>query len=162
MHISPIQPRSQGTSPTRSYGKRILGRRLSLILQLKNARHLCFSFWPRLRTKQRTNENRAIWLVYRTDTNAHGFWLVKRRLWRQKLLCELSRNQPILRFDVILQNDWLIEQCPFHIRVFFGGKTKRACFNLFICWLIKQITNTYRNYFSPSHENRSIFAFPAK
>ena len=26
--------------------------------------------------RQQTNGNRAIWLVYRTDTNAHGFWLV--------------------------------------------------------------------------------------
>ena len=33
--------------------------------------------------KQQTNENRAIWLVYRTDTNARGFWLVKRTLgWK--------------------------------------------------------------------------------
>ena len=28
--------------------------------------------------KQQTNENRGISLVYRTDTNARGFWLVKR------------------------------------------------------------------------------------
>ena len=40
-------------------------------------------------------------------------------------------------------------------RVFFGGKTKRPCFDLFIHWLIKQITNTYRNQFSRSYENRS-------
>ena len=119
----------------------------------------------RTKQKQQTNENRAIWLVYQTDTNAHGFWLVRRTLWWQKLHAwELSRNQPILRFDVIMQHDWPIEQCPLHIRVFFGGKTKRACFDLFISWLIKTITNNYRNYFSNarSHENRSIFAFPAK
>ena len=39
--------------------------------------------WPwnenaRTKQKQQTNGNRAIWLVYRTDTNACGFWLVKR------------------------------------------------------------------------------------
>ena len=56
---------------------------------------------------------------------------------------ELSRNQPILRFDVILQHDWPIEQCLLHIRVFFGGKTKSPCVDLFIHWLIKQITNTH-------------------
>ena len=28
-----------------------------------------------------------------------------------------------------------------------GGKTKSPCFDLFIHWLIKQITNTYRNLF---------------
>ena len=54
---------------------------------------------------------------------------------------ELSRNQPILRFNVILQHDWLIEQCLLHIRVFFGGKTKSLCLDLLIHWLIKQITN---------------------
>ena len=49
--------------------------------------------------------------------------------------------------------------CLLHIRVFFGGKTKRPCFDLFIHWLIKQITNTYRNHFSRSrsYENRSIY-----
>ena len=44
--------------------------------------------WPwnkNVRTiqKQQTNRNRAIWLVYRTHTNAGGFWLVKRALgWK--------------------------------------------------------------------------------
>ena len=38
--------------------------------------------WPwnknaRTIQKQQTNRNRAIWLVYRTHTNAGGFWLVK-------------------------------------------------------------------------------------
>ena len=31
--------------------------------------------------KQQTNGNRAFWLVYQTDKNACGFWLVKRTLW---------------------------------------------------------------------------------
>ena len=51
---------------------------------------------------------------------------------------EPSKNQPLLRFDIILQHDWPIEWCLFHIRVFFGGKKKRPCFNLFIHWLIKE------------------------
>ena len=44
--------------------------------------------WPwnenaRTKQKQQTNENRAIWLVYRSDTNALGFWLVRRTLgWK--------------------------------------------------------------------------------
>ena len=69
---------------------------------------------------------------------------------------ELSRNQPILRFDVILQHDWLIEQCLLHIRVFFGGKTKSPCLDLFNHWLTKQLLNTYCNHFARSYENRSI------
>ena len=72
---------------------------------------------------------------------------------------ELSRNQSILRFDVILQHDWPIEQCLLHIRVFSGGKTNRPCFDLFVHWLIKQITNTYRNNISRSYENRSTKNF---
>ena len=33
--------------------------------------------------KQQTNGNRAIWLVNRTDTNVHGFWLAERTLgWK--------------------------------------------------------------------------------
>ena len=103
----------------------------------------------RTKQKQQTNGNRAIGLVYRTNTNACGFWLVERTFgWRNLYAQEL-------RFDVILQHDWPIEQCLLHIRVFFGGKTKRPCFDLFIYWLIKQITNAYRNYFSRLYENRS-------
>ena len=69
---------------------------------------------------------------------------------------ELSRNQSILRFDVILQHHWPIEQCLVHIRVFFGGKTKRACFDLFVHWLIKQITNDTLLTETRSDKNRSI------
>ena len=49
-------------------------------------------------------------------------------------------NQSILRFDVILQHDWPIDQCLLRVRVFYGGKTKSPCFDLIIHWLIKQIT----------------------
>ena len=63
---------------------------------------------------------------------------------------ELSRNQSTLRFDVILQYDWPIKQWLLRIRVFFGGKAKSPYFDLFIHWLIKQITNTYGNHFSRS------------
>ena len=69
---------------------------------------------------------------------------------------ELSRNQLILRFDVILQHNWPIEQSILHIRVFFGGKTKKPFFDLFIHWLIKQIKNTYLDHFLWSYENCSI------
>ena len=109
--------------------------------------------WPwdenaRTKQKQQTNGSWAIWLIYRMDTNTRGFWLVKRTLgWKNFKPEESSRNQPILRFDVILQHDWPIEQRLLHIRVFFRGKTKRPCFDLFIHWLITQITNTYRKPF---------------
>ena len=57
-------------------------------------------------------------MVCRTDTNVCGFWLAKRTLSTKKFMPqELSRNQSIIRFDVILQNDWPIEQCLLHIRL---------------------------------------------
>ena len=70
---------------------------------------------PRTKQKQQANGNKAIWLVYRTDTKAPGLWLVKRTLgWKNFTPEEFSRN----RFNVILQHDWSIEQCFLHIRVF--------------------------------------------
>ena len=40
----------------------------------------------RTKQKQQTNGNRAIWLIYRTDTNARGFKLVKRTIrWKNAL-----------------------------------------------------------------------------
>ena len=87
-------------------------------------------------------------------------WVIERIQTRVILTGEartlISRNQLILRFDIIPQHDWQIEQCLLYIRVFFGGKTKSPCFDLFIHWLIKQITNTYRNHLSRSYENCSI------
>ena len=56
--------------------------------------------WPwnensRTKQKQQTNGNGAIWLVYRTDTNARGFSLVKRTLgWKNfipKNFLEINR-----------------------------------------------------------------------
>ena len=84
---------------------------------------------------KRTEIERSDWSIERIQTRVAFGWLSERS--REKL----SRNQPILRFEVILQHDWLIEQCRLHIWVIFGGKTKRPCFDLFILWLIKQITN---------------------
>ena len=73
--------------------------------------------------KQETNGIRAVWLVYQIDTNVHGFWLVNRTLgWKNFMPQELSRNQWILRYDIILQHNWPMEECLLHIRVFFGGK----------------------------------------
>ena len=92
--------------------------------QLKIARAIFV--WPwndfenaRTKQKKQMNWNTAIWLVYRTDTNALGFWL--RGFWlanarvKKVHARELSRSQSILPFDVILQHDWPIEQCLLYI-----------------------------------------------
>ena len=92
------------------------------------------------RNNIQTEIERFDWFVERIQTRVAFGWL-------SFMPEELSRNRSILRFDVILQHDWPIEQCLLHIRVFFGGKTKRPCFDLFIHWLIKQITNLTETIF---------------
>ena len=106
----------------------------------------------KMREQNRNNKRTAIegfdWFIERIQTRVAFGWLRERS--GEKTSCrKLSRNQPILYFDVKVQHDVYgpIEQYLLHIRVFFGGKTKRSCFDLFIHWLIKQITNTYRNHF---------------
>ena len=96
--------------------------------------------WPwnenaRTEQEQQANENSAIWLVYRTDlTNALGHvgWLSKRTIGRS--------NNTFSK-----------------LRVFFGGKTRSPmCFDVFIHWLIKQVTNTYRNHRFQGHTNFAL------
>ena len=99
--------------------------------------------------KQQTNRNRAVWLVYRTDRNALGFWLVKRTLgWKNFMpenILEINRYFALTSYcDTFGQSNNAFSI----LGVFFGEKTKRPCFHLIIYWLIKQITNTYRNHFS--------------
>ena len=99
------------------------------------------------RNNKRTEIERFDWFIERIQTRVAFGWLSERSGEKNFMPQELSRNKRLLRSDVILQHDWPIQQCLLVIRVFFGGKTKRPCFDLFIHWLIKQITNTYRNHF---------------
>ena len=66
-----------------------------------HSRHLKVIEWflydlemkTREQQKQQTNRNRAIWLVCRTDTNMHGFWLDKRTFgW--KIFMPKNRSIP--------------------------------------------------------------------
>ena len=70
---------------------------------------------------------------------------------------ELSRVNRYFFFTsaCIRQYDWTIEQCCLHIRVFFGGKRTELRFDVAFKWRMKHTTNTYRNRFSRSYENRS-------
>ena len=117
------------------------------------------SVWPwnenaRTKQKQQTNGWRAIWLVYRTDTNARGLWLVKQNLgWKNFMpenFLKINRYFALTSYcNTIGQSRNAFSTLGF----FFGwgggwGKgTKRRCFDLFIHWLIKQITNTYETIF---------------
>ena len=72
---------------------------------------------------KRKEIERFDWFIDRIQTRVAFDWLSE--LSGEKFhALELSRNQSILHFDVILQHDWPIEQCLLHIRVFFGGKTR--------------------------------------
>ena len=109
------------------------------------------------RNNKRTEIEQYVWFVERIQTLMAFDWLSERSGEETSHAQELSRNQSILCFDVMRQHHWPIEGCLLHIRVFFGGKTKSPCFDLFIQWLINQIMNTYRNHFSRSYENRSNY-----
>ena len=92
-----------------------------------------FSYHLEMKTREQNRNNKRPgieqfdWFIERIQTRL-AFGLLSERSAAR----EVCRNQPILRFDVILQHDWPIEQCLLHIRVFFGGKVKRPCFDLFI------------------------------
>ena len=75
------------------------------------------------RNDKRTEIERFDWFIERIQTRVAFGWLSE-RLGEKTSSRELSRNQPILRFDVILQHDWPIEQCLLHIRVSLAGKRR--------------------------------------
>ena len=84
------------------------------------------------RNNKRTEIEQNDWFVEQIQTLVAFDWLSERSGEKTSHARELSRNQSILRFDVMLQHHWPIEGCLLHIRVFFGGKTKSPCFDFFI------------------------------
>ena len=92
-----------------------------------------FSYDLEMKTREQNRNNKRPeielfdWFIERIQSRLAFGWLSERTGAR-----EVSRNQPILRFDVTLQHNWPVEQCLIHIMVFFGGETKRPCFDLFI------------------------------
>ena len=62
------------------------------------------------RNNKRTKIERFYWFIERIQTPVAFGWLCERSGGKIHAR-ELSRNQPIPRFDVILQHDWPIEQC---------------------------------------------------
>ena len=106
------------------------------------------------RNNNLTGIERFDWFIERTQTRAAFGWLSEHS--GEKTSCPWSFYEGI---DTSLWRHTatrLANQCFLHIRVFFGGKSKSPCFDLFIHWLIKQVTNTYGNHFSRSYKNRSI------
>ena len=81
---------------------------------IKRKRLERFSYDLEMKTREQNGINK------RTEIERFD-WFIERN-------GELSTNQWILRFDVILQHDWPFEQFLLHIRVFFSGKTKSPMF----------------------------------
>ena len=82
--------------------------------------------WKRTNKTETTNE--------RKESDLSGLSNGYKRAWlllgqanarvKKRQARELSRNQPILCFHVILQHDYPIEQCLLYLRVFLSGKRR--------------------------------------
>ena len=87
-----------------------------------------FSYDLEMKTREQNRNNkraeieRSHWFIKRKQTRVAFGWSRERS--GDKTSCPrtllVSRNQLILRFDVILQHDWPIEQCFLQISIFFG------------------------------------------
>ena len=112
--------------------------------------------WKRANKTETTNK--AIWLVYRTDTKARGFWLFKRTLEWKNVIPENFLE--INRYFALTSYCNTIGQLnnAFSILAFFLAGNEESMFCSFHHWMIKQITNTSWNHFSRSYENRSNFS----
>ena len=83
------------------------------------------------REQNRNNKRPEIepfdWFIERIQTRVAFGWLSERprvkKLHARELLESIDTS--LWRHTA---TDWSIEQCLLHIRVFFGGKTKRPCF----------------------------------
>ena len=93
----------------------------------------------RTKQKQKTNGNRAIWLVCRTDTNARGLWLVKLALrWKNFMpenFLEINRYFDLTSYcNTIGQSNNAFSILGFSL----AGKRRVHVFDLFISWLINR------------------------
>ena len=103
------------------------------------------------RNNKRTKMERFDWFIERGQTRVCFGWLTERS--GEKPSCPKNFLEINRYFALTSYCYKTIGQS--NNAFFFGGKTKRPCFDLFIHWLIKQITNPYRNHFLRSCENRS-------
>ena len=116
--------------------------------------------WPwnenaRTKQKQQTNGDRAIWLFYRTDTNAPCFWLVKLTLGWKNFVPENSLE--INQYFALTSYCNTIGQSnnAFSILGFSLAGKRRGYILIF-----SSITNTYRNHFSRSYEIALYYGTP--
>ena len=105
------------------------------------------------RNNKRTEIERFDWFIKRIQTRVAFSWSSERLGEKTSCPIELARNQLILRFDVILQHVWPIDQCFLNTRIFFGGKTKSSCSYPIIQWLIKQIKHSPKPFFKVTQKS---------
>ena len=117
-----------------------------------------------MKTREQNRNNKrvgtAIWLVYRTDTNARGFWLVKRTLgWKNFMpenFLEINRYFALTSYcNTIGQSSY-----AFSILWFLWGENEEAMFWSFHPWADK--TNNEHVPRSRSYENHSIWKVHAR
>ena len=97
------------------------------------------------RNNKRTEIERSDWFIERIQTSERAWLLVgyANALVKKLHARKLSRNQSILGIVRLANRVAVWHQRNLHISVFFGGKTKSPCFDLFIhCWQNKQRTLT--------------------
>ena len=99
------------------------------------------------RNNKRTETERFDWFIKRIQTRVAESFLEINRYFAMTSYGN-TIDQSNNAFSISTSSPGLFRgRSCLHIRVFFGGKTKRPRFDLFIHWLIKQITNTYENHF---------------
>ena len=127
-----------------------------------------FSYDLEMKTHEQNRNNKRTeiewfdWFIERIQTRVAFGWLGERLAEKLHARRAFSKSIDTSLWRHTATHYWPIEQCLLHIRVVCGGNTKSPCFDLFIHWLMKQITNTYRNHFSRSYENRSIWLLDRK
>ena len=107
------------------------------------------------RNKKRTKIKRFDWFIERIQTLQPFGWLSERS--GEKPLCPGTFWKSTDHGFALTSYRNAIGQLnnAFSILGFFWREnTESPCFDFFIHWLIKQITNTYQNHFSRSYENR--------
>ena len=115
-----------------------------------------FSYDLEMKTSEQNRNNKrvgtAIWLVYRTDTNARGFWLVKRTLGWKNFMPEKSTDTSLWRHSAIRLANLTM---PSPYQGFLWRENEEVLFWSFHPLAGKQIANTYRNHYRRLYENRS-------
>ena len=115
--------------------------------------------WPwnenaRTKQKQLTNRNRVIWLVYRTDTNARGLWLVKRTLGWKKIMPKNFLE--INRYFALTSYCNTTGQLNNAFSIWGFSLAGKRGVHVLIFSSIGWWNTRYRNYFSRSYENCSV------